>query len=71
MTTDVIYKKLEPHDLNPEKRSWYYDDFGNRLDKKTGAPVVITGPLDNGRTQEEDAAVKLLNEHYLKGPSYE
>lgn len=67
MSTDVIYKKMESQDLNPEKRSWYYDDYGNRKDKKTGAPVVITGPLDN----KQDDTIRLLNEHYLKGPSYE
>ena len=63
--SDVIYKKIEPHDLNPEKRSWYYDDFGNRRDKITDAPVVIVNDDSN------DKVAELLNEYYLKGPSYD
>jgi hypothetical protein len=39
--SDVIYKQPENMDHNPESRSWYYDDFGNRIDKKTGAFVVF------------------------------
>ena len=41
MTSEIIYKQVEPNDLNPEERSWYYDNYGNRMDKKTDKPVVI------------------------------
>lgn len=39
--TGTIYKVLEPTDLNPEMRSWQYDECGNRVDKKSGAYVII------------------------------
>lgn len=30
---------------NPDERSWYYDDFGNRLDKETGQFVVLVSKV--------------------------
>lgn len=39
--SDVIYITPSNHDHNPEVRSWYYDDFGNRIDKKTGKFVIF------------------------------
>lgn len=38
---NVIYKIPGNADHNPEARSWYYDDFGNRVDKKTGDFVIF------------------------------
>jgi len=37
----TIYKQVSNIDHNPELRSWYYDDFGNRVDKKTGQYVIL------------------------------
>jgi len=37
----TIYKQVSNTDHNPELRSWYYDDFGNRVDKKTGQYVIL------------------------------
>lgn len=53
----TIYKPIENIDHNPEVRSWYYDDFGNRIDKKTGDFVVLV-------TDKEDQPSEpvLLNE---------
>lgn len=41
---DVIHKPTEAKDHNPEARTWFYDDFGNRRDKKTGKFVIL---IDN------------------------
>lgn len=67
MKQEVIYKELGPDDLHPEKRTWYYDDFGNRLDKSTHLPVVIY----KASVSSEEVKQTLLNEIYLNGPSYE
>jgi hypothetical protein len=62
--TTTIFKKIEPHDLNPELRSWKYDDFGNRVDKKTGEWVIITDAISVPKQADKwpDAAI-MLNEY--------
>jgi hypothetical protein len=37
---------------NPDDRSWYYDDFGNRVDKETGEFVVLVPKLKENITHE-------------------
>jgi len=59
--TDLIYKVAESHDHNPELRTWYYDDFGNRVDKKTGQFLVLL------KDEEELAKAKEKNVVYLHG----
>lgn len=39
--TETIYQQVGNVDHNPELRTWYYDDLGNRVDKKTGKFVVL------------------------------
>lgn len=52
--SDIIYITPSNHDHNPELRTWYYDDFGNRIDKKTGKFVIF---VDNVTTDPQ-----ILNE---------
>ena len=54
--TETLYKQIENMDHNPEVRSWYYDDLGNRVDKKTGKFVVlVTEPVaDDPQILNED-----------------
>jgi hypothetical protein len=54
--SEMIYKQVQPTDHNPETRSWYYDDFGNRVDKKTGQFVILIDDSINVPTT-------LLTEH--------
>ena len=44
---DMLYKAIETIDHNPELRSWYYDDFGNRIHKRTGKFVVLVASVDD------------------------
>lgn len=39
------YILVGENEHNPDERSWYYDDFGNRLDKKTGDFVVLVSKI--------------------------
>ena len=38
---NIIYIKLSYIDLDPDKRSWYYDAQGIKRDKKTNKLVVF------------------------------
>ena len=52
---ETIYKQVDNIDHNPEVRSWYYDEFGNRVDKKTGKFVILV-------PKDQDNDPQLLNE---------
>ena len=49
---DVIYIEPNTQDHNPEIRTWYYDDFGNRVDKKTGNYVIFVNRFTTKKKQE-------------------
>ena len=38
---NIIYIKVSEIDIDPDKRSWYYDPNGNRRDKQTNKLVVL------------------------------
>jgi len=38
---NIIYIKLSNIDIDPDKRTWYYDDQGIRRDKETNKLVVL------------------------------
>lgn len=38
---NIIYIKLSEIDLDPDKRSWYYDAQGIKRDKETNKLVVL------------------------------
>ena len=39
------YILMGSNEHNPDERSWYYDDCGNRLDKETGDIVVLVSKI--------------------------
>lgn len=43
---NIIYIEISNIDLDPYLRVWTYDDFGNRIHKETGKPVVLIEPND-------------------------
>jgi len=38
---NIIYIKLSEVDIDPDKRTWYYDGQGIRRDKETNKLVVL------------------------------
>jgi hypothetical protein len=38
---NIIYIKLSEIDIDPDKRTWYYDGQGYRRDKETNKLVVL------------------------------
>lgn len=38
---NIIYIKLSEVDIDPDKRTWYYDGQGIRRDKKTNKLIVL------------------------------
>lgn len=38
---NIIYIKLSEIDIDPDKRTWYYDGQGIRRDKETNKLVVL------------------------------
>jgi len=38
---NIIYIKLSDIDIDPDKRTWYYDGQGIRRDKETNKVVVL------------------------------
>ena len=54
--TETIYQQVVDVDHNPELRTWFYDDLGNRVDKKTGKFVVLVQEpvLDDPQLLNED-----------------
>lgn len=57
-------KYVKPGKLDhiPEERSWYYDDFGNRIDKETGDFVVLVEPYKEEPQHEIMNVVKVDGE---------
>lgn len=51
----TIYREVTDTDHNPESRTWYYDNLGNRVDKNTGKYVILV-------TKKIDEPKQLLNE---------
>jgi len=47
---------------NPDERSWYYDDFGNRIDKETGDFVVLVSKVREDYKQPPMALVNVQGE---------
>lgn len=47
---------------NPDERSWYYDDFGNRLDKETGQFVVLVPKISEKVPHQPMVLVKVDNQ---------
>lgn len=41
---NIIYIEISDIDLDPNLRVWTYNDFGNRIHKETGKPVVLIDP---------------------------
>ena len=37
----IIYIKLSEVDIDPDKRTWYYDGQGYRRDKETNKLVIL------------------------------
>lgn len=56
------YVKPGKYDHIPEERSWYYDDFGNRVDKETGDFVVLVEPYKEEPQHEIMNVVKVDGE---------
>ncbi len=42
---NIIYIEV----LDPYIRLWTYDDFGNRIHKETGKPVILVDSTNNGK----------------------
>ena len=38
---NIIYIKVSEIDIDPDKRTWYYDGQGHRRDKETNKLVVL------------------------------
>ena len=38
---NIIYIKLSEIDIDPDKRTWYYDGQGFRRDKETNKLVIL------------------------------
>ena len=38
---NIIYIKLSEIDIDPDKRTWYYDGQGYRRDKETNKLVIL------------------------------
>lgn len=56
------YVRPGKYDHIPEERSWYYDDFGNRIDKETGDFVVLVEPYKEEPQHEIMNVVKVDGE---------
>lgn len=39
--SNIIYIKISNVDIDPDKRTWYYDGQGIKRDKKTNKLVVL------------------------------
>jgi hypothetical protein len=61
--TTTIYQQVCNNDHNPEVRTWYYDDLGNRVDKKTGKFVILLTDPDCVELPTTDDP-QILNEDY-------
>lgn len=48
---NIIYIKLSYIDLDPDKRSWYYDALGVKRDKTTNKLVVFVSE-DHGKNNK-------------------
>ncbi len=46
---NIIYIEVSDADLDPYIRLWTYDDFGNRIHKETGKPVILVDSTNNGK----------------------
>lgn len=47
LNDNIIYIEISDIDLDPSHRVWVYDDFGNRIHKETGKPVILIDSKDN------------------------
>ena len=56
------YVKVGELDHIPEERSWYYDDFGNRLDKETGEFVVLVVKTKENQQPKPEGFIRVDNE---------
>jgi len=56
------YIQIGKHEHDPDKRDWYYDDYGNRLDKKTGELVVLCATIEEHSKPKPEAFVRVENE---------
>lgn len=49
-------------DIDPDKRTWRYDDFGNKVDKITGEFVILSDSYTENVRQQPMGLVKVNNQ---------
>jgi len=55
------YILVSNNEHNPDDRSWYYDDFGNRVDKETGDFVILVQKIQENVQHQPIGLVNVNN----------